>query len=563
MTSATARWAPVLVAAVLAAAYVIVSPPSADLAAQLFRARLFSIEGFALWDDQWYAGHGLIGYSVLYPAVAALLTPQLAAGLAATASAAVFEPFARRHFGAGAWLGAILFGAGTAIDLYTGRLAFAVGVLPALGAVAALDTGALPAACALALLAALCSPVAALFTGVAGIGYAAGGAWSASSASASASAAAAAAAPASAPASGRAASGSGSADRPAGMRPALGGAAVAAAALVPTGLIALAFPDTGSEPFDPATLLPVLVLVAALLLVAPRRAYALRATAAVYGLAVVAVYVSASPIGGNVARLGTLLAAPLGALLLARTGRAAALLLLLPLLYVGWQAPVLDVVSAATDPSADTAYYAPLLRFLTRVADRGGAPFRIEIPLTRSHWEADAVAGRFAIARGWERQTDIADNPLFYDGRLTAATYRAWLTADGIRFVAAPDAPLDYSARGEMALIRGGLPYLRLVWRSVHWRVYAVADATPIVTGAATLRVMGPDTLALTARRPGTALVRVRFTPYWALTRGAGCVAPAGPYTRLTLRRAGPVVLATRFALDRIDARSPRCTPSP
>ena len=129
-------------AALFAAIYVIVSPASLDLADHLFRAQLFRDEGFGLWNNLWYSGHHIVGYSVLFPAVSALLSPQLAGALAATGTAALFEPLARRHFGDDAWLGAVLFGAATAIDLYTGRLAFAFGALPALGAVVALDRGA-------------------------------------------------------------------------------------------------------------------------------------------------------------------------------------------------------------------------------------------------------------------------------------------------------------------------------------------------------------------------------------------------------------------------------------
>ncbi|MGZ4169433.1 MAG: hypothetical protein ACXVFO_20780, partial [Solirubrobacteraceae bacterium] len=170
------RAAPLVTAALLAAAYVIVSPPTQDLAAHLFRADLFAQQGFGLWNDYWYAGHHLPGYSVLFPAVSALLTPQLAAALAATATAAVFEPLARRHFGERAWLGAAVFGAATAINLYTGRLPLAFGALPALAAIAALDRGRTAPAAALALLAALCSPVAALFAALAAAGYAVAGA---------------------------------------------------------------------------------------------------------------------------------------------------------------------------------------------------------------------------------------------------------------------------------------------------------------------------------------------------------------------------------------------------
>ena len=63
-----------------------------------------------------------------------------------------------------------MFGAATATNLYTGRLAFAFGALPALGAILALDVRRDKLACALALLSALCSPVAALFAAIVGLG---------------------------------------------------------------------------------------------------------------------------------------------------------------------------------------------------------------------------------------------------------------------------------------------------------------------------------------------------------------------------------------------------------
>ena len=114
------------------------------------------------------------GYSVLFPPVSAALTPQLAAGLAATATAALFEPLARRHFGPDAWLGALWFGAATATNLFTGRLAFAFGLLPAVATALALQRGRPRLACALGFITALCSPVAALFAALAGGAYAIG-----------------------------------------------------------------------------------------------------------------------------------------------------------------------------------------------------------------------------------------------------------------------------------------------------------------------------------------------------------------------------------------------------
>jgi hypothetical protein len=198
------------------------------------------------------------------------------------------------------------------------------------------------------------------------------------------------------------------------------------------------------------------------------------------------------------------------------------------------------------------------LSFLER---QGGPPFRVEIPFTKFHWETYAVAPEVPLARGWERQLDIKYNHLFYDGVLTPAKYELWLHATAVRFVALADAPLDYSARAERALIEAGLPYLKLVWRSWHWHVYSVASPTPIAQGAATLRTLGPNSITLEAARPGTAFVRVHFTPYWSITEGSGCVAPAGLLTRLSLRRAGTVRVTISFAPGRIGAHSPRCSP--
>jgi hypothetical protein len=515
------RLAPTVLAAVLAAVYVIVSPPSLDLAAHMLRAKLFSTEGFGIWNNWWYSGHSVVLYSVLFPAVAAVLTPQVAAALAAVAGAAVFEALVHHHFGREAWLGALWFGAATAVSLYTGRLTFAFGLLPALATALALERGWAWTATGFALLTALCSPVAALFAGLAG------------------AAAAVAAAPA----------------RPRGAR-IWPGIVVTIAALLPVALLALAFPEGGSEPFAASAFWPIPLVCAGLFLVAPRRERAVRAGIALYLAGTTLSFALSSAVGSNSVRLAELLAGPLAALLLWPRRRLLLALAAVPLLYLQWHAPVRDV-SNAGGPAMTSSYYQPLLSFLKR---QGGPPFRVEIPFTKFHWEAYAVAPEFPLARGWERQLDIKDNGLFYDGHLTAAAYDRWLHETAVRFVAVADAPLDYSAVAERALINRHPSYLRPVFRSRHWRVFAVRDPTPIVQGAARLVHLGPNWLSLNAEHPGTALIRVRFTPYWAITQGSGCVAPAGNFTELTLRRPGPVRLAIRFSLARIGGRSPRCT---
>mgnify|MGYP000691633581 FL=1 len=185
------------------------------------------------------------------------------------------------------------------------------------------------------------------------------------------------------------------------------------------------------------------------------------------------------------------------------------------------------------------------------------------MPFTRSHWESRYIAPHLHLARGWERQLDIARNDLFYSGPFTAARYHAWLGAHGVRYVAVPKGvTLDHSARAEAALVAGGVPYLHRVWADDHWTLYEVRDPQPIAAGGATLVHLSSDGFTLHAPRPGTTtVVHVHWTPFWELEQGSGCVEQApGDWTRVRLRTAGRAHVGTRFALGRIGADSPRCT---
>ena len=83
-------------AALLLGAWLLVDPHTPDLAAQVYRAGLFNRAGFAVWDEHWYAGHHLPGYSLLFPALASLLGVRAVGAIAAFASvllfAALLEP---------------------------------------------------------------------------------------------------------------------------------------------------------------------------------------------------------------------------------------------------------------------------------------------------------------------------------------------------------------------------------------------------------------------------------------------------------------------------------------
>ncbi len=512
----------------IALAYVLIAPRSEDLAAHLLRAKLFAAEGWSgIWNNWWYAGHNLPGYSVLFPPAAALTTPQVAAAIACPASTALFDSLVRRRYGEDAWVASLWFGVATTTSLFTGRLTFAFGMLPTVGTALALQRRRTVLAVVLAVLTALASPVGALFAALAGAACAVAAYRESRS-----------------------------------IKAALPGLAVVVGALGPVLALSVMFPEGGTEPFAFSALWPIVVLSVAALLVIPKRDVALRAGIALYALGCIAAYAVASPIGSNANRLAPLVAGPIAALLWwprPRTRRAIAVLAVaaVPLLYLQWQAPVRDVRTADDNGEVTTAYFQPLINYLSR---QPGSPFRIEIPFTTFHWEAYVMAPRFPLARGWERQLDTKYNTLFYEGRLTPARYEAWLHQLAVRFVAVSDAEVDYSATAEVALIDRGLPYLRMVLRTRHWRVYEVSGARPIVEGAATLETLGPNYMQLEANHTGTAYIRIRYSPYWAVVQGSGCVGPAGGFTELTVRRPGPMRVAIRFSLSRVRARSARCS---
>jgi hypothetical protein len=490
-----------VVAALGATAWLLVDPHSADLAAQEYRAGLVRDHGFGVWDNGWFAGHHTPAYSVLFPPLGAVLGVRAAGALAAIAAAALFGLIAERRWGkrAGA-LAAAWFAAGATATLVSGRLTFLLGVVVALAATLALQRGRPAVATALAVLATLASPVAALFLALAAV------AWGLSARSSEA---------------GRACARSRRA----------WSAAVAVAALAPSAALAALFPEGGSEPFAVSAFWPALLVSAIVAVVLPARERALRVGAGLYGLGCVAAFVLATPLGGNVTRLGALLAGPVvaGALLSAgpdraprrgwRTGPA---LIALALALVYWQGypAVRDVVRASGDLSTTAAYHAPLIRYLQR---RPGT-FRVEIPYTANHWENAHVAPYLALARGWERQLDRRYGALFYDGSLNAATYRAWLDEHAVAYVALPDVVLDNTGRDEARLVQTRPSYLHQVWHDAHWRVFAVRRPAPLASGVADAIDLDAHGFTIHARRRGDALVRVRHSRWWTVTSGRACV---------------------------------------
>jgi hypothetical protein len=541
-------------------AYAILAPPSSDLAAASYRSYLFSHAGFTLWDNNWYGGHHLLAYSVLAPALGALLGPPLLAAISATIAAALFALLIEGRFPMRATrVGAVWFAFGAGIELLSGRVPFDLGLALGLGALLAAQSASgrrtrWGLALALAVLSTLASPVAGAFLGLAAL------AWTLA------------------------------------VKPRAWPIALTIGALAPIALLAGAFPEGGTQPFVASSFYPALagsLLLAALFSSARSRAQSdhaegalrvLRIGAGLYAIALLGAFVIPTAVGGNATRLGALVAGPLAACVLVgrSSGRWRAqwhlrvLVVLATPLLLYWQvtAPLSNFASAASDPAVHASYYAPLLAELRTLGVGYGSPptrpARIEVVPTRNHWEARWVAPHVMLARGWERQLDIDRDALFYDEAetpLTAARYRRWLANEAVSYVALPDAPLDYSAKGEARLLRGGggggvvPPYLREIWHSAHWRLFAVLNPQPLVEAPASMTALSSDSFTVSAPRTGAYVARVRFTPYWAIAEGHGCVRRApGGWTEVQARSAGSLHVAIDFSVTRIFDHGPRCS---
>ena len=490
------------------------------MAAHVFRARLFGEEGFTIWEGFWYAGHHTPAYSVFFPPLGWLLSPWIAGVLSTVAAVAVFEPFAHRQWGRRGWWAALWFGIGTGALLFTGRLPFALGIALGIATLLAHQRGRMRWALAAAAASGLASPVAALFLTMAAIAAALG-----------------------------------TSDKKRW-------AAIAVAAFVPPALLAAAFPEGGYMPFDFSTYVtvPLLALVGVVFL--PRRERALRIGLVIYALATTAALLVHTPMGSNAVRLGALFAGPV-AVATVRMPKPLPARVLLVVLIAGmgawqWSSAWRDFAASQNEPSAKVSYYTPLLRFL---ADQRREDGRVEIPFTRSHWEAAVVAPHFPLARGWERQLDAGRNSLFYSGILTDFTYANWLAEHAVHFVALPDVKPDESSFKERGLIEDNPPYLRLIRRLPHWRIYLFTLPHPMVVPQEgvdmKLTHLGSDELDLVAHTAGSALLRVQWSPYWRVRDG--CVARDGDWTRVTVKHPGPVHIWTSFALSRVVERGPRC----
>ncbi|GAC1435243.1 MAG: hypothetical protein NVSMB51_04290 [Solirubrobacteraceae bacterium] len=148
-----------LLAAVLAAIYLLWSPPSADLAAALYRSQ----RGLEVFDLGWYGGFHTLPYSVLMPPLGSLLGVRLLAALSVIAGSACFALVTRSQ------VAALWFAAAFAVSLGSGRVAFTLGAAVGLASLLASERGRPWIAASLGLLTSLASPLAGAFLALAAL----------------------------------------------------------------------------------------------------------------------------------------------------------------------------------------------------------------------------------------------------------------------------------------------------------------------------------------------------------------------------------------------------------
>ena len=545
-------WLPaVALSALLAAAMLAWNPQVGDLAAQVFRAELFQHAGLAIWNGSWYGGHYTLTYSFLFPPLASLLGVGVVGGISVVSSSYLFDRLVRDRWGEPARWATLWFGAGVVTLLADGQLTFALGVAFGLASLRALQTQRPAWALVASAACALSSPIAAVF--LAGVLLAAsasevewggrirgwrglGGAENGGEA------------PARRPPQGR--------DGSPGL--ALGISAVALAlTLVPN----IVFPGSGQFPFAFTSFIAIPLWCGSALYVTRglgEEERQLRWVLAGYLVVSALIWLAPNPIGGNAVRLGALFGGPvLAAVVWARRPRVSAWFLALFMaggLYWQVTASVSQIARSVGDPSTSRSYFQPPSQWLRA---HGGAGVRVEVPPTANHWESAYLASQVELARGWLRQLDTTRDDIFYkdDSRLTDAVYRGWLRRNAISYVALPDAPLDYSSVAERRLILHDPPYLSLRWSSPHWRIYAVRNPEPLVEpiGAAAAQTLwvGRQSFGLEVARPGDFLVRVNFTPYWSIKRGAGCLLRRGEWTVAHASHPGIFRVSADFSVGR------------
>jgi hypothetical protein len=505
----------VLVAALTVAmgGYLLATPPVPDLAAQVARADLVRRTGGTVWWLGWFGGLHLPSYSAVSPVLMAHVgvsaTGAIASALAVLAMARLLKASPRPRVGAAAFL------ATASANLLDGRITFAVSLATGLWCLVALTEGA-PAARAwfgggLAVVTCLTSPLGGLFLALAAATL--------------------------------------TVVRRRWWRPRVPGLLVLLFLAVTMAATLALFPDVGEMPFPLVNFLPAAACAVAIALCCPQPL--IHGGAVLYLVALVCFLVHPMAVGTNITRLAWIFALPL----LVACGRLPRKALALVVMTAALL-PAVDLTGqlrASADVSSSRTFYLPLTAALA--ADQATRPKtlgqRVEVVDSRNHWASTYLAGRFTLARGWERQADRAYNSIFYDeAPLDAESYHRWLDSLAVGWVAVPAAPLDYASIDEARLVATRPDYLVAMWSNHDWTLYRVVQARQLARPATVVHV-DDRAVVIKVGAVTTVHLAIRWSPYLVVTDGSGrrrgCIGSAGGWTYVRVPAPGRYTVTADF----------------
>jgi hypothetical protein len=225
------------------------------------------------------------------------------------------------------------------------------------------------------------------------------------------------------------------------------------------------------------------------------------------------------------------------------------LLIVAPLVLAGSTGTIQDLHNSS-QPIASQQYYTSLsaeLDKLPRVND-----FRLEVVSHGQHAADTELLNHAMLARGWETQEDLALNPVLADPKLDAVSYKIWLDNNAVGYVALPRTAVPGYPEYHL-VAHGQVPYLSQIWQSKDWRLYRVADPTPIVGSPASLTAHTQSSMTVHVPCACAVAVRVRYSKYLAAVRTTtqtpATIADDGSgWTTMTTTKAGDYVLSGSFA---------------
>lgn len=199
--------------------------------------------------------------------------------------------------------------------------------------------------------------------------------------------------------------------------------------------------------------------------------------------------------------------------------------------------------------TASPGYYTSLIDELATLQTRL-LTYRLEVVEDGTHTASSALLDHAMLARGYEYQEDNALNKVLSKVDLDATGYKVWLDNNAVGYVAI--ARTHRKAAPEYTLVSKHRPrYLAAVWRDDKWTLYRVQNPNPIVKEPVTVARFSQSALVLRVPCACTFTVRVRKPANLHAIRDTSTAAPLNAtlqddgfgWTRMTTTEAGVYTL--------------------